>query len=167
MPKGQKTPVEIIYKIMASYAVSGSYKETARELNLPVSTVKDIVDKNINKPEFVKLRNEKKADFAKRASEIIDKGMVLLSRRLERAIQQEEALDILIAEIFATDKEELTQDEKNKLVTKIRALQLQDIKALTTAVGTLYDKRALAKGESTENKTVNIKLPEGFEEYAG
>lgn len=167
MPRGQKTAPETIYKIMASYAVSGSYKETARELDLPVSTVKKIVDENIEDPVFVKLCNEKKADFAQKASEIIDKSMRLLSRRLDRALEQEEALDVLIDEIFATDKEELTQDEKNKLVNKIRALQLQDIKALTTAVGTLYDKRALAKGESTENTTVSIRLPEGFEEYAG
>ncbi len=38
---------------------------------------------------------------------------------------------------------------------------------LTTVIGTLYDKRALAKGESTEKTTIEIKLPEGVDEYAG
>ena len=167
MPRGKKTSPETIYAIMASWAVTQNTGETARELDLPPSTVEGIVNQNKERPEFVKLRDEKKADFAERASEIIDKGMLLLSRRLERAIKQEEALDVLIAAIFATDKEELTQDEKNKLVNKIRALQLQDMKAVTTTIGTMYDKRALAKGEATENTTVSIKLPEGIDEYAG
>ena len=38
---------------------------------------------------------------------------------------------------------------------------------LTTVIGTLYDKRALARGESTEKTTIEIKLPEGVDEYAG
>ena len=60
----------------------------------------------------------------------------------------------MIDEIFATKKEELTQDEKNKLVNKIRALQLQDIKAITTAIGTLFDKKALADGKPTERTEI-------------
>ena len=38
---------------------------------------------------------------------------------------------------------------------------------LTTVIGTLYDKRALARGESTENTSVTFKLPEGIDDYAG
>lgn len=41
------------------------------------------------------------------------------------------------------------------------------INHLTTAIGTLYDKRALARGENTDNMSVSIKLPEGADEYAG
>jgi hypothetical protein len=40
------------------------------------------------------------------------------------------------------------------------------VNQLTTAIGTLYDKRALAKGESTNNTKVIIELPEGTNEYA-
>ena len=36
---------------------------------------------------------------------------------------------------------------------------------LTTVIGTLYDKRALARGESTERTTVEIKLPEEVKMY--
>lgn len=41
------------------------------------------------------------------------------------------------------------------------------VNQLTTAIGTLYDKRALALGDSTENTVVEIKLPEAADEYAG
>ncbi|MBP3359930.1 MAG: hypothetical protein J6N52_03680 [Clostridia bacterium] len=167
MPRGKKTPPEVIYQIMTSWAVTNNFKETARELELPVTTVKSIVDSNKDKPEFVKLRNEKMDEFSVRASEIIQKGLTLLNKRFDRAIASEEDLDLLIDEIFATDKEELTQDEKNRLVNKIRALQLQDIRAITTAIGTLYDKKALADGKPTENTKITFDLPEGVKDYAG
>ncbi len=166
MSKGQKTAPETIYLIMASYAVTGNYMETSRETGIAVSTVKKIVDENIDKPEFEKLCNEKKAEFANRATEIINKAMRLLNKRLDRALSQEESLDLLIDEIFATEREELSQDEKKSLVSKIRALQLQDIKAITTAIGTLYDKRALANGSATDKVVVEVNLPEGMSEYA-
>lgn len=167
MPRGKKTSPETVYRIMTSWVITNNFKETARDLGIPVTTVKSIVDNNINKPEFVKLRNEKMNEFSRSASEIIQKGLTLLNKRLDRAIASEEDLDVLIDEIFATDKEELSQDEKNKLVAKIKALQLQDIRAITTAIGTLYDKKALADGNATENVAVEVKLPPGVEDYAG
>lgn len=166
MMRGQKTSLETIYKIMTSWTITNNFKETAGELGLPISTVKGIVDKNKDKPEFVKLRNEKMDEFSDRASEIIQKGLTLLNRKLDRALSSEEELDELIDEIYDTPKAQLSQDEKNRLVNKIKALQLTDIKAITTAIGTLYDKRALAEGGATENVTVSVKLPEGIEQYA-
>ena len=166
MPRGKKTPPEVIYQIMTSWAVTNNYNETSKELGIPFTTVKDIVDKNKDKPEFVELRDKKKEEFSKQASEIIQKGLTLLNRRFDRALASEEDLDLLIDEIYATPKTSLSQDEKNRLVSKIRALQLHDVKAITTALGTLYDKRALAEGSATDNVAVSIKLPEGIDEYA-
>ena len=154
MPRGKKTPPEVVYKIMTSWVITNNYKETARELDLPYMTVKSIVDKNRDKPEFVKLRNEKMNEFSSRASEIIQKGLTLLNKRLDRAIASEEDLDLLIDEIYATDKEELSQDEKNRLVNKIRTLQVQNMKDITTAIGTLFDKKALADGKPTERTEI-------------
>ena len=154
MPRGKKTPPEVVYQIMTSWVITNNYKETARDLDLPYMTVKSIVDKNRDKPEFVKLRNEKMNEFSNRASEIIQKGLTLLNKRLDRAIASEEDLDILIDEIYATDKEELSQDEKNRLVNKIRTLQVQNMKDITTAIGTLFDKKALADGKPTERTEI-------------
>jgi len=139
---------------MTSWVITNNYKETASELDLPYMTVKSIVDKNRDKPEFVKLRNEKMNEFSSRASEIIQKGLTLLNKRLDRAIASEEDLDLLIDEIYATDKEELSQDEKNRLVNKIRTLQVQNMKDITTAIGTLFDKKALADGKPTERTEI-------------
>lgn len=37
---------------------------------------------------------------------------------------------------------------------------------LTTVIGTLYDKKALADGNATDNVKLEIRLPEGIDEYA-
>ena len=149
LPRGQKTSPEMIHRIVASWVTTNNYKQTARDLGIPVTTVKKIVDENKDKPEFIELRRKQAEAFSDKASEIIMKGLTLLNRRLDRAIESEDDLDIVIDEIFATDREELSDREKQTLISKIRALQLHDIKALTTAIGTLYDKRALSDGKPT------------------
>lgn len=131
MPRGKKTSPEVIYRIMSSWAVTNNFKETSRELNLPVTTVKNIVDANKDKPEFVKLQNEKKEEFSKMADRLIQKAMERLEHRLD--------------------------DTETDI----------PVNQLTTAIGTLYDKKALADGATTENVEINIKLPPGVDEYAG
>ena len=113
--RGKKTSPELIYKVMTSFAITRNMNETSRTLNMPYSTVKDIVDGNIDKEEFVKLREEKENEFSEKASRIIDK----LLERIEN---------------------EVLDNEKDI-----------PLNHLTTAMGTLYDKRALSKGEMTQN----------------
>lgn len=151
MAKGKQTPPEVIYKVMTSWAVTNNYSETARVLNMPMTTVEKIVKDNKDKPEFVRLCDEKKADFADKASRIIDKGLELIDRRLTLALDSQDKLDKLIDEIDSTSEEEMSYKEKISAINLIREAQLQKIKDVTTAVGTLYDKRALARGETTQN----------------
>ena len=113
--RGKKTAPEDVYRVMTSYAMTKNISETSRQLNMPYMTVKDIIDKNIDKDEFVKLREEKENEFAEKASVIIDKIMERITN-----------------EVNNTDKE-------------------IPLNHLTTAMGTLYDKRALSKGEMTQN----------------
>ena len=129
--RGQKTEPEIIYKVMTAWAVSKNVSAVARDFNMADSTVRKIVDDHKDEPEFVKLCEEKKEEFSKMASRLIEKA----ARRLE-----------------------MTLDDEGK-----------DIPAnhLTTVIGTLYDKKALADGNSTSNVAVSVKLPEGIDEYAG
>lgn len=115
MARGKKTSPEIIYQVMTSYAITRNMNETSRALNMPYSTVKDIVDGNIDKDEFKKLREEKENEFSEKASRIID----LLLERVEN-------------EVLDGEKE-------------------IPLNHLTTALGTLYDKRALSRGETTQN----------------
>ena len=151
MARGKKTSPDVVYQVMALWFTNYNLRETARTLDLPLTTVKDIVDKNKNTEEFEKLRTQKQKEFADKATEVIQKGLLLLNRRLDRAISDEEELDDLIDEIYFTDKDEMSYTEKSQLINKIKGLQLQSVKELTTAIGTLFDKRALANGETTQN----------------
>jgi len=164
MARGTKLDNQTVYNIMVSYALTKNYAETGRALKIPESTVRKIVKENRNKKEFAEVCAQKKEDFADKATEIINKGLFLLNKRFDVAIKHEESFDMLIDEIYSSDKEELSQDEKNRLVAKIRILQLQKVGEITTAIGTLYDKRALAQGESTEN--VTFTLPDAVKKYA-
>ena len=83
MPRGKKTPPDMVYKIMTSWAVTKNYKETADGLGLSVSTVKKIVDERIREEKFEKLCNEKEQEFAKRADKMIDKAFNRLEKELD------------------------------------------------------------------------------------
>lgn len=151
MAKGKKTSPDVVYQVMALWFTNYNLRETARILSMPTSTVKGIVDEHKNSEEFENLRTQKQKEFSDKATEIITKGLMILNRRLDRAISDEEELDDLIDEIYFTDKDEMSFTEKSQLINKIKGLQLQSVKELTTAIGTLYDKRALSKGEMTQN----------------
>lgn len=127
--RGKKTSPDVIYEVMTSWAMTNSYSESARELDLPVKTVEKIVKENRDKPEFAKLCQEKKEEFSEKASRIIDK----LLAKLERTVDADGEIPV---------------------------------NQLTTAIGTLYDKRALSRGESTNNTTVTFTLPDEVNEYA-
>lgn len=127
MSKGKKTDNETIYKIMVSMFSTNNFSETGRQLGIATTTVEKIYKDNKDKPEFVKLCNEKKEEFTDKASRLIDKAL----KRLEEALDNKE--------------------------DKI------PVNNLSTVIGTLYDKRALAKGESTSNTDINIKMDKKVE----
>lgn len=86
MPRGKKTDNETIYKIMISMFSTNNFSETGRQLGIPQRTVEKIYKENKNKQEFTKLCEEKKDEFAKKASRIIDKAL----NRLEKVLDNEE-----------------------------------------------------------------------------
>lgn len=149
--RGRKTSPEQIHKVMALWFTNYNMRETARVLKMPLTTVKDIVDKHKNAEEFEEFRTQKQKEFSAKATEVIEKGLQLLNRRLDRAIETEEELDDLIDEVYFTDKEDMSYTEKSAIINKIKGMQIQNIKDITTAIATLYDKRALNQGDSTQN----------------
>lgn len=130
MARGKKTEPEVIYKIMASYAITQNKNETAKLLGISESTVRKVIEENKNNPEFAKVCEQKKADFEEQATDIIYK-------------------------ILERIKQEIEDDENNIPLNQLSA-----------TLGVLYDKRALSRGESTDNKKVEIKLPPEVTEYA-
>lgn len=113
--RGKKTSPEVVYQVLTSYAVTNNLSETSRTVGLPLGTVKDIVDKYSETDEYQEVRNQKREEFAEKASVIIDK----LLARIENTVSDGEK-DI-------------------------------PLHHLTTAMGTLFDKRALSRGEMTQN----------------
>lgn len=125
MAKGKKTDAETIYKVMLSYIATRNYSETARNLDMPITTVEKIVKDNQDKDEFVKLCKEKTDEFVERADRIINKAL----NRLEKELDNE-------AERIPVNN-------------------------LSTVIGTLYDKRALSKGDATSRETLTINIDYG------
>lgn len=121
MAKGVTTDRETLYKVMTSYFMTRSYSATARELEMPISTVENLVKTHIKDEEFVKLWKEKKEDFATMADVMIYKAMDKLNNEL--------------------DKQENIP-----------------INQLTTAIGTLYDKRRIESIGSVESTTPDITI---------
>ncbi len=113
--RGKKISEEEVYKVMASYFVTGNYSETARDLGMPISTVTSIVERNKDKDEFVKLRDEKRETFIQQTDEVIE---LAVNRMKGMLLNDEEHIPI---------------------------------NHLAIVFGTAFDKRALAKGETTQN----------------
>lgn len=146
--RGQKYSDEIKEKAYMLYAVNGNIREAARQLGLPFSTVKTWI-KNKPKDELDKLRGEKRKDIIKAAAEDIKDRQADFIERSSRVIDL--SLDVLEWKL----QRALDGEENNITVNQ-----------LSSAIGTLYDKRALAKGESTQNTAVTVKLPEDVMRYA-
>jgi transcriptional regulator len=135
--------------------------ETSKELKIPITTVSTIYKRNKDKKEFVSLRKKQERNFVEKADSIINKATDLLERRLNVALENQNELEELIDAIYdATDEEgnKLKYKEREDLIKKITRLQLNNLPELTTAIGTLYDKRALSLGDPTVNNNVTINI---------
>ncbi len=92
-----------IAEVIASYAVTGSYNATAKELGISDKTVKKIILENPKKYE------EKKETFIQKADRIIDKAM----DKLEKKIDKEDIAPNQLTTVIGTliDKSRLVKGE--------------------------------------------------------
>lgn len=166
MARGKKTDNETIYKIMISMFSTNNFSETARQLNLPITTVEKIYKENKEKEEFVKLCNEKKDEFVQDATRIINKATSLLEKRIDTALESQDELEDMIQEIWDAGEDEIKGAKKKAMINKLSRLQLNSLNEITTALGTLFDKRNLAEGKSTVNTDINIRMDKKVEELS-
>jgi GTP-sensing pleiotropic transcriptional regulator CodY len=113
MAQGKKTSIETIYKIMQLYFTYGNYQEVARELDMPLTTVIDIVKKNQDKEEFVELRNKTRRKFSKDFERILEKAI----KRLDREIDEQDRIPVnQLSTVIGTvyDKNRLENDESTE-----------------------------------------------------
>lgn len=92
-----------VAEVIASYAVTGSYNATAKELGISDKTVKKIILENPKKYE------EKKETFIQKADRIIDKAM----NKLEKKIDKEDVAASQLTTVIGTlvDKKRLVAGE--------------------------------------------------------
>lgn len=121
MARGQKTEYEQLVLVMSDYFITRSYTATAKNLDMPTSTIKSLVDAHINDKEFVELRKKKEEEFVERANHLIFKSMNIMNQELE-------------------------------------TMQNIPINQLTTAIGTLYDKKMMATNGSLGNDTPSVQI---------
>lgn len=161
MAKGKRIDKLSVYKIMLKMFECDNLTETSKELKIPITTVSTIYKRNKDKKEFVSLRKKQERNFVEKADSIINKATDLLERRLNVALENQNELEELIDTIYdATDEKgnKLKYKEREDLIKKITRLQLNNLPELTTAIGTLYDKRALSLGDPTVNNNVTINI---------
>ena len=162
MARGKGYSQEEKEKAYALYADGESISVISKKLKIPQSTISSWI-KNKPSDEFDELREEKKRArtraFIEQADKIIKDGMELLTARFERALSKEAELDVLLDEIQGDT--DMSPKQKEALIRKLKELQLSDVRSLTIAIATLYDKRELAKGQAEESDTGGvIILPE-------
>lgn len=150
MARGQKYDNETKEKALAMLATDNNVAEIAKQIGIPERTLRDWKKEKEDDEEFAELRRKKKTEFVNKSWEVIEKALLLGKKRVERALNHEEELDNLIDEISADS--EIHPLTKQALVSKIKTLQIQTVRDISTFIGTLYDKQALASGEAN-NKT--------------
>lgn len=113
MARGKQLDNETVYEIMASYFMTNNYTETARQLNIPIRTVADIVVRNQDKPEFTQLRKEKQKKFGDKFEHIINKALDRLSKEIDEQDKiPVSQLSTVVGTLF--DKNRLEQGESTE-----------------------------------------------------
>ena len=149
MARGQKTPEVKREQVKALLYLNpnATDAEIAKETKLPDSTVHYIKKDVMGTDEFEEVRRIKKEEFISQAWETVQKALKLADKRFSKALDDEQAIENLID---AVQDHELTQAEKKTLVTRLNGLQMTNIRDIAIAMGTIYDKQALASGEPTQ-----------------
>ena len=115
MPRGKKTPPEVKEKVLASLAVTGNGLQTARDTNVPESTVRGTCKENAD--EFAKLRAQKRQEIIDAAYEIAAQGTILMQKRMKQIAENDEVL-------AATDLRELSTPTAT-MIDKARLMEGQ------------------------------------------
>lgn len=113
---------------------------------------------NLRSENLIELRNEKKKEFIEESWKNIELASAILNKRLTRAYIREDLLDAMLDEAL---KETAGSDKRKQIAKNIGDMKLDDINKISTTLGTLYDKQALANGEATSREEVIKK----FEDY--
>ncbi len=165
MGKGRKIDDGTKERVIALAAAGWSYSRIKDETGVSKAKTSDILN-NLDKDAFEQLRTKKREQF-------IDQAWVDIDSALELGRQKVKLATVAINEFQRTIDKLIDLLENNKdtngrgIIDLIKALSSVTgipLAHISTYVGTLYDKQALAQGKPTEiNDTViKVALPEGL-----
>ncbi len=182
MAKGQRISEQQIEVMRAYLATGNSLSETARKMGLPKSTVAtwkkrfedekmpagDGLDEQARPQKhacarvgdgrtFEELRTLNQERFIADAGEIVGMSQQLMKHYLDYAIVNRPKVERAI-EVLCALGERISPQELRACVRVLTEMKLPDIGKLSSVMGTMYDKRALARGEPTENLGGTIKF---------
>lgn len=145
-------------RVIAYLSMNMSIAEIHRQTGVAESTVrnwkKQFNEENPNA--LSELCAQKRAGFAAVAISDMEKAQRLLGRHLDIAEANGDELEKLIQFVKNVDVMILPRDEQKALIKWLQSIKLEDPAKLTTIIGTLYDKAALATGEPTMNLSGSV-----------
>ncbi len=168
--RGQKHSEALREKALALLATNNSLSEVSRLLHISVSTLQTWKNKHENDKDFVNLRNKKKEEFVNSAWKLIEDSVKVAQERVSRELAVEESVD-KIAEIIKKNANDIDKEtgvgwfELLDLIEKLKTCKNFKLSELSTLIGTMYDKQALANNESTVR--VDVKLEDLLKRVEG
>lgn len=143
-----------------------SERDIAKTVEIGNGTAHKYKKELMQTDEFEQVRAAKKQEFINEAWNVVQKALKLADKRFSKALDDEAAIEKIINTIKHDD---LTQAQKKSLVSRLNGLQMTNIRDISVALGTIYDKQALASGEPTtisESKEPLEELIAKYEENA-
>lgn len=153
---------ELKEKILAELALGTPATQLSKKYEIPVSTImtwKGIAKKTSD--EFDNLRQEKKKAFVDNAWELINDSMAVAQKRIKRSKDFEDNIDI-VASAIKKHSGEISKEtglgwfDLLNLIKELQTLKNPKLGELSTLIGTMFDKQAVAEGKPTE--IVKVKL---------
>lgn len=140
--RGQKYSAKDKETAIAMLLSGQSIAEVRKITQIPKSTLSEWKTQAFADSELSEQRQKYQDRFVGRTWENIDRANELIGRQLKRAMENENELDTLIAEVMAC--ENITQQQTDHIVKKLRNMKLYDIKAIATTLAQLYDRAQAA-----------------------
>lgn len=157
MAKGKKYNDDIKEMAYALLTVNNNVQYVADKLNLPYSTVqtwKEKLIKNNDKSNFVEVREKNKEKFIDKAWQLIADSLTVAQKRITRELKLEENVDI-VADALKKNAKKIEEEkgvgwfELLGLIDELKKLKNFKLGEISTLIGTIYDKQALANKEAT------------------
>ena len=166
MSIGKKRGTTEQAKVKALFAAGLAVSDISAKTGIPLRTIHDWKRKWIetDDEELAQLCIEQKNRFIEQAQRIIDKTSNLLEIKIDKAVKSEREGQELLEKLEATLRETGASEEviKSKVDDLRKVLSkstVDNVSQISTVLGTMYDKKALAEGRSTNNTNISI---EGF-----